>query len=505
MADDPRADDGQASREDADSPGDAEPASGDVPLAPADDPVSAGDGAPSPVDTARDLRWRAVRDIVLDPIAILGTAVVAWALVRTGVAGTLTGLLALTAIATRTADDLLFRRPDGDLLRVHPLGDEGFGAVRQAELGWWMHPVRILAAACAWSAAGPWVAALTWYVGAMAPRLGMRLALAGRRVLGARFGVWIWIPAAVSLAADVFGAGAVPGTGASAAAAADGVGAGSGFGGAAWSAWAVPLAFWGLAAVSGVGLRRAFVEQFPQLASDAATAPRARGRRAWQVLYAGTLPFVWESHRVRLVRDALLTFRGQDPQGLILLTLAPLSCLVLVGELEALPSAAALTWRTLTCAALGGAAVAYAVGPGLHRLRIGTMAWERTAPSPGAGALTSALWWGMGLALLHGCATLATVMFAHDQRYLHEASALALPVLGLEAAMAHHVVTQTFATQSGRRILGEGTLVLSLPVVAVVVALAGLFVPPLVLAYFVITAGLTAAAAKRYEAVEVTW
>jgi hypothetical protein len=439
---------------------------------------------PQPWEAARDLRWRSVRDIVLDPIAMLGTAVAGWALYKTGIVSTIPAFLLLLAVAVRTADDLLFVRPDGELLRVHPLGPTGFLRVRQAELGWWLHPPRLLVAACVGSQFGFAAGALAWLLGSLAGGLGFLIAIHLRRMLGAQGAAVTWLPAGAAFAADFPDLAAPP---------PDAVQAGA------------ATAFVIVAVAAARGVEGAYRTHFERLASQAVTQPRGRTRLTWSVLNAVTLPAVDRGVRTRIIRDAVLTLRGQDPQGAILLLLAPLSCLVLVDELAALPTPAAMTWRTLTCAALGGAAVAYAVGPGVHRLRFASMAWERTSPRPGARALTAALCWGMGLATLHGAATLATVALTQNGRFLDDIGGLILPVLGLELAMAHFVVVQVFANQHGKRILGEGTLVLSLPVIAIGVAVTGVLMPLLVPAYFLVTAGMTTAAAARYEAVEVTW
>lgn len=119
--------------------------------------------------------------------------------------------------------------------------------------------------------------------------------------------------------------------------------------------------------------------------------------------------------------------------------------------------------------------------------------------------MASSLIWGLGLALLHGGATLVTLALAQGGRFAADVPGLVLPVLGLELAMAHYVVAYTMGATRGRRVAGEGTIVLALPIVAVGVALASVFHPALVLLYFLITAGMFAAGVRRYERVEVTW
>lgn len=427
-----------------------------------------------PWTVARDMRWKAVRGLVVDPIALLGTAVCAWALVRTGAVGTVAALLALTALATTLADDLLFGRPDGDLLRVQPLGPSGYLRVRAAELGWWMKLPALLAAAAAVGVAGAGAGAAALVAAWLVPPLGLRLALALRATFGRHGTLLVWLPAAVALAAPL-----------------------------PHEAWtAAPFAAAGL--LAKVGLERAFGARFDRLASDAATAPRRRWAIAWPLMSALAAPLP-APLRARVVRDVTLLVRGRDPQGLVLLALSPLSCLLLRDELATLPMRAAMPWRVLTCAALGGAAVAYAVGPGLHRVRIGAMAWERVAPKPGRRAVAGALAYALPLALLHGGATLATLALVQDGRFAPDVGGLALPVLGLEASLAWFVVAFVLGAQSGRRILGEGTLTLALPVVGVGVAIAGVLMPALVPAFFILTAPMLATAARRFERVEVTW
>ncbi len=430
--------------------------------------------ARAPWEVARDMRWKAVRGLVVDPIALLGTAVCAWALARTGAVGTGAALLGLIALATTVADDLLFRRPDGDLLRVQPLGPTGFLRVRQAELEWWMRLPALLAAAAAAGAGGAAAGGAALVAGWLVPPLGLRLALTLRGLGGRRAMHGLWLLALGALAAPL-----------------------------PHDWWvAAPVALLALAARPG--LEASYRARFDRLASDAATAPRRRRAIAWPLLSLLARPLPGPL-RARVVRDATLLVRGRDPQGLVLLLLSPLSCLLLRDELATLPSRAAMPWRVLTCAALGGAAVAYAIGPGLHRIRIGAMAWERTAPRPGRRAVAGAMAYAIPLALLHGGATLATLAAVQGGRFAPDVGMLALPVLGLEASLAWFVVAFVLGAQSGRRITGEGTLTLSLPVVGVGVAIAGVLMPALVPAFFVLTAPMLASAARRFERVEVTW
>jgi hypothetical protein len=337
-----------------------------------------------------------------------------------------------------------------------------------------MHPARVLAAAAASSDGGLWVGVAVWIAASLAPAFGLRLATALRRRFGPRGRVLALLPAAVAIPAPL-----------------------------PWS-WEAILVFAAVGLLAGRGLRAAFLRDGPRLASDAQTAPSARRSATWRSLaaLARALPVAL---RARVVRDAVLSLRGQDVQGALLLLLSPLSCLLLVDELATMPSRAALPWRVLTAAAIGGGAVAWAVGPGIHRLRNVAMSWERLAPRPGQRAMASSLIWGLGLALLHGGATLVTLALAQGGRFAADVPGLVLPVLGLELAMAHYVVAYTMGATRGRRVAGEGTIVLALPIVAVGVALASVFHPALVLLYFLITAGMFAAGVRRYERVEVTW
>jgi hypothetical protein len=242
---------------------------------------------------------------------------------------------------------------------------------------------------------------------------------------------------------------------------------------------------------------------FEDLSSAAvAASPRERGR-LWRVLQH-LLPLP-RRLRSRVIRDLILLLRGQEARGAFLLLLSPLSFLLLRDELAVLKRPELLTWRTLTCAALGAAAVAYAVGPGIHLLRNRVLVWERLNPNPGRHALRAALIYGLGFALLHSAGTLLTVQFAAGGRFASHVPGLIAPVLILELAMAHFVVLFTMGASSGRKVHGEGTLVLALPIVAVGVAIAAWFSPALAVLYFVVTGGMAAQASARYEQVEVSW
>ena len=430
--------------------------------------------APPPWEVARDLQWRVARELLLDPLTWVGVLVAGWALHRTGVLGAEAALLALMALATLQGDELLFRRRHGELLRTMPLGEDGFLKVTRTELGWWMHPARLLAAAAASSDGGALVGAAVWVAAALAPRLGLRLAIALRRRFGSRGRVLALAPAAIAVAAPL-----------------------------PWT-WEAAVVFAALALLAGRDLRVACLRHAPRLTSDAQTAPASRSGATWRTLAALARPLP-VALRARVIRDLVLLVRGRDVQGALLLLLSPLSCLVLVDQLATMPSRAALPWRVLTAAALGGGAVAWAVGPGIHRLRNTTMSWERLAPRPGQRAMAASLVYGLALALLHGCATLATLALTQGGRFVGDVPGLILPVLALELAMAHYAVAYTMGATRGRRVAGEGTMVLALPVVAIAVALASVVHPALGLLYFLLTAGMFAAGARRYERVEVTW
>jgi hypothetical protein len=244
-------------------------------------------------------------------------------------------------------------------------------------------------------------------------------------------------------------------------------------------------------------------EDFERLASEAQTEPPAeRGRLSWFLHRALPLP---PRIRSRLVRDTLLLVRGQDLRGAFLIALSPLSFLLLRDELAVLKRTELLEWRTLTCAALGGAAIAYAVGPGIHLVRAHVLSWERVSRGAGRNALIAALIYALSFALLHGLGTLATVHLAEGGRFASHVPELIAPVLILELAMAHFVVLFTMGASSGRKVHGEGTLVLALPIVAVAVAIAAWFSPGWAILYFAVTGGMAAQAVDRYEQVEVSW
>ena len=427
--------------------------------------------APVPWEVALALRWRVARELLLDPIAWLGTLAAGWAIGRLGGLSAGSGLLLLLGGATLLADRLLFTSRETELLRTQPLGSTGLLQVRRAELGWLLQPLRVVLLLAVVGRDGWLVGAATWAAAGFLPGMAQRLAMALRVRYGTRGAGAMLIPALLGLLQPIPGG------------------------------WETALLVGAVAAFLGRGPGSA--TRFEQLASEAQTAsPRARGR-CWRTLEA-LLPLP-APLRSRLVRDLVLLLGGRDLRGATLLLLAPLSCLLLRDELSSLSSPNLLEWRTLTCAALGGAALAYAVGPGIHLLRNEVMAWERTAPYPGRRALSSALLYALGFVLLHGAAILATVALSEQGRFAGEVPSLLVPVLGLEAAMAHYVVVFTMGASAGRRVLGEGTLVLALPVVAIGVAVAVWFSPWLALLYFVFTTGLVAKGIQRYDRVEVQW
>ncbi|MEE2830395.1 MAG: hypothetical protein VX498_14500 [Myxococcota bacterium] len=424
-----------------------------------------------PWEVALDLRWKVAREVLLDPIAWLGTLAAGWAIGRLGGLSAGSGLLLLLGGATLLADRLLFASRENELLRTQPLGPTGLLQVRRRELSWLLHPLRVVLLLAVAGRDGWLVGAATWAAAGFLPGMAQRLAIALRRRYGTHGAAAMLLPALLGLFQPIPGG------------------------------WETALAIGAFAAFLGRGVSSA--AHFEQLASAAQTAsPRKRGR-GWRLLET-VLPLP-APLRSRLTRDLVLLVSGRDLRGATLLVLAPLSCLLLRDELNSLASPSLLEWRTLTSAALGGAALAYAVGPGIHLLRNEVMAWERTAPHPGSRALSSALVYALGFVLLHGAAILATVALVDQGRFAGEVPSLIVPVLGLEAAMAHYVVVFTMGASTGRRILGEGTLVLALPVVAIGVAIAVWFSPWLALVYFVFTTGLVAKGIQRYERVEVHW
>jgi hypothetical protein len=453
----------------------------------------------APFDVARDLRWRMVRGPLLDPIAMIGTVAAAWAAWRLGglhtapdTLGTQPGapevlgpLLApvvavggLLAVAAVLADDLLFRRPENVLLRAQPLPRADLARLRELEVGWWTNPLRLVGAGFVYAAAGALPAATLLLPGVPAAAVG--LALLARR-LGPRSPLFLALLAAPAAAAwFAFGDAPSPLP--------------------AWAPVAVGVAAHGALLALGAALRPRFVADYDALASTAATAPPRRRSGGWRRLER-LLPLP-APLLARLLRDLAQLLRGRDLRAAGLFALAPLS-VVTLATTTVQPNE--IRWAALTAAALGGAAVAYAVGPGVHLLRNRAMSWERLAPRPGRRALAAALLWAAIPALAHGALVLGACALSSDGLHRAALPSMIVPVLGLELAMAHYVVAWTQATTLGRRVAGEGTLVFSLPVVALIVALAGRIAPPTVLLYFVVSAPMLAQAARRYDAVEVTW
>ena len=395
-----------------------------------------------PWEVARALRWAVAKGFLLDPILWLAVLAIAWAGRGLGGLSPMEGVVGVFLLALLIADSLLFRSTDNPLLRAQPLGDNGLLRVRQAELSWMLRPLQVLLLLIVSGQAG-------WALGLGATLLSLLFpapALRGALFLRA-------LHRAPRTATAAFGAGA-----------------------------------------SGL---------FERLAGEATTRP-SRGRWLLWPILERLIPLP-RGLRARLVRDLVLLARGQDLRGAFLLLLSPLSYLVLRDDLAHLRRTELLSWRALTAAALGGAAVAYAVGPGIHLLRARVMSWERISRHPGSQALRSALVYALAFALLHGVGTLATVHFAQAGRFADHVPGLVAPVLTLELAMAHFVVVFTMGASTGRSILGEGTLVLALPIIAVGVAIAGWFNPWIAALYFLVTTGMAAGAASRYEDTEVLW
>ncbi len=454
------------------------------------------DAAPLPPwQVALAHRWRSVSGVLLDPITLLGLAAAAWGASRAGAAfgGSgqlgavvvpLAAALALAAGAFLLAEDLLFARPENELLRAQPLGPTGLLRVRLKELRWWLAPGLVLAGSASWAAADVLAAAALalcwWTLPGAAVAFCLRIGAPARRRV--RFAL-----AALGLAAAAGGLFL----------------ADHPLDGPPWLAALPVLLVAALGTAAGAGLEGAWVDRYDLRASEALSTSRRAGRRGWR-LAERLLPLP-PALRARLLRDFALLSRGRDVRGAALLSLSPLSCLYLADELVGLSGPHALPWRALTAAALGGAGVAYAMGPGIHLARSRVLAWERGTPRSGRRSLIAALLWAAVFASAHGLITVATVALAAGGRFAPEAPSLLLPVLGLELALAHFVVAFTFGASTGRRIEGEGTLALMLPAVAVGVALVAVLWPWAVPLYFVVTAGMLRDGIERHEALEVTW
>lgn len=446
--------------------------------------------APTPVDVARALRWRVARNVLLDPFAWVGGVLLTLVLVRVG--GWLEprfGALAVVAAAPLLtlgvgiglADTLLFRSAENDLLRVQPLGRHGLLEVRKTELGWWLSAPALFGAAIGYGAAGllgsiTTFAAARFFVASSASSalLGRRLAGRGGAVLGT---VLVALSAGGLLAAGrQFGADSLP----------------------VWAGAVVPAVL-GLAL--SVPLRKLWTRYYEPLASEAASAPSTDRLPIWALLSRlSPLPATWTG---RLLRDATLLFRGVDARGAVLLLLSPAAVLSI--QLDPTPTSGQLLWQALSAAALGGGAIAYAVGPGVHRLRVLVLPWARVAPEPGRRALAAGLLWGFLWTTLHAGLLLAVIATARDGWFLSEIARLALPVLALEWSMAHFSVVFTLSRALGQTVNGEGMLAVALPAVAVGVALAAVLFPAAILLYPLATLGMTAQARHRLDQVEVTW
>ena len=439
--------------------------------------------AVAPVAVAIALRWRLVRDVLLDPFAWVGGVLIAAVAARSGsaltgeslaaVAPLAAGLLAVT-VAALGANALLFETAENALLRTQPLGPRGLLTVRREELGWWMHPVALLAAAFGFGAAGLGAAAGAWVSARFATPVGLLLALRLRSPQGGRSVVVGAVAVAAGAVALLAFGREVPG---------------------------VPPTVLLLGLAAGRLLDASWDARYEGLASDALAAP-SRPRGGLLTGAARLLPLP-APLRVRVTRDLLLLARGADGRGALLLLLAPLSVLAI--DLDPTPTAGQLLWRALSAAAMGAGAIAYAVGPGVHRLRVAVLPWARTAPHPGRRALSAGLAWGLGLATAHGLWVLAWIGLARGGWFLADLPALIGPVLGLELAMAHFSVTFSLTRASGRSLIGEGMLIFALPVVAISIALAGVLAPYLIPLYFLVTVKMMRDAAVRIDNLEVTW
>ncbi len=446
----------------------------------------------SPTDVAIALRWRLVRDVLLDPFVWVGGVLIGVVAARAG-AGLEGPSLAATAplaaslvglsVALMSADALLFGTAENELLRTQPLGPRGLLEVRRRELGWWMHAPALLGAAFALGAAGPVSAAVAW----IAVRFGIDAGLQGALLLRG--------PSA-------------PRRTTAAAIASTGVGVGLLF--LSPPTGSLPpkiLPFLGAAPVVLLGLlgrgalNRSWDARYERLASAALAAPSRPRARLGRVL-ARFLPLP-APLRARVSRDLILLLRGRDGRGALLLGLSFLSVGMI--DLDPTPTSGQLLWRALSAAALGGGAIAYAVGPGVHRLRIEVLPWIRTAPHAGRRGVIAGLLWGGALATVHSGWVLLWIALARDGWFVSDLPSLVGPVLGLELAMAHFAVLFTLSRAAGRKVIGEGMLIFALPVVAIVIALVGVLAPWAIPVYFLVTAGMLGQASRRIDTIEVTW
>ncbi len=451
-----------------------------------------------PWEVASGLRWLIVREVLIDPISWLLLAVSCWFLLRVATPLASPGtwgcvlvpaaaLCTATVVAMLTADRLLFSERDNEVLRVQPLGEDGFYKVRSRELHWWAWPPALLAAAAGLSV-GSWTVAAATLAGSLATGgIGIGGALLLRGWFGARRGLVAATLVGVPLAGLWLGSASPlprPDLG-------------------PWLAIA-PGLLWLLLGTAAVPISlRMFRHSFERLASDAAVRDRSEPGRMWHLMMA--LVPAPLTLRARLTRDLVLLTRGWDPRGALLIALSPLSCLYLADLLEQSIREAPMTWRVLEAAALGAAAIAYAVGPNIHVLRNEAMAWSRTSPRPGRNSLRGALAYGLLFAIAHGGLVLLTVALVRDGRYLDRVADLTFPVLALEAGMVHFAVVYSMAESLGRRVAGEGALILALACIAAGLAVVGYLYPLALPLYLVLMVGLVAQAVQRYESLEVTW
>jgi len=459
-----------------------------------------GTGSQAPWEVAATLRWKIVRGVLLDPISWLLIAVSCWAMHRfsqdmsqTGTWGpsmvVLTALSAAVVFAIIYSDRLLFSESDNDFLRAQPLGELGFYRLRSVELGWWLRPPAILAAAAGLGASGWPLALLCGIAVATLAPLGLALSLTLRgplmRIRHLIVTTALLIP---SLALYLFGTAALPPLAKEI---------------ESWlPASSVLLLILFTLAARSLG-PSVFEARFPELASHAAVRDHRTRGGLWRVLMA-SLPLPLPI-RARLSRDLVLLLRGWDPRGALLLLLSPLSCLYLLEVLSGSMREAALLWRVLESSALGAAAIAYAVGPNIHVLRAEAMSWSRTAPSPGPNELRGSLLYAGLFATLHSALTLLTVATVRDGRFVEELGGLVFPVLALELFMVHFSVVFSMAESLGRRVAGEGALVLALACVGAGLAVVAILYPAALPLYLLLTLGLSSRAKERYDALEVTW
>ena len=462
------------------------------------DSKPAQSGAPEPWQVATRLRWKMVSGVLTDPISLLLLAVGAWALYR-GAASlsgeqtagpllvSLSSLCAALVFATRYADRLLFGEQDDKFLRVQALGPLGLYRVRCEELSWWLRPLVLLVAAAGLGTSGWFLALLSGAGVALLAPTGIHCALLLRsatpgmnRILPmaalglAAASLYLW--ADVPLRADK------------------------------WSGW-LPLLPAGAMLTLALTCRslaaKSYRHRFAELASKAGEQDRHEPLWPWRVL-GRCLPLATPI-QARLTRDLILLWRGWNGRGATLLLLSPLSCIYLSDSLSGSMREGAILWRVLESAALGSAAIAYAAGPNLTVLRSSAMAWSRCAPQPGRYELRAAVLYGAFFALVHGGLTLLVVVTTQEGRFAEHLGALCFPVLALELFVVHFSVVYSMAESLGRRIAGEGALILALAFVAAGLAVIAVLYPPGLLGYLLITLGLAARARQRYETLEVTW